>query len=370
MSMINDPYPLFGQEADHKTSQRTAISLYRVLSHFSSNVEDFNIIGFSIGSHKSITKRKYAYGRKHVMAAVMINLQKSKGIEYNPLAWAMEDIDFNLRTDELSSKHKDQGVIVKCLRYVAFKKRIREGGVVPCDVPDEVMKMMEETEEWAGVGTRKKVGQAKNQVKHTEKEEKGEKSKGTQHAKQENHSRTEKGHTNENLEQSEEEKSQQIIEDLKSKKAEIARKRLALDKEEAEIARKRMELDQEEASLAAQTGESIPLQGKAGNKKRPQAESVDVEMEKSLFKRLSDAEESNLLPEGLVKKNGTKVDCSRSGCDDCEYIPKPFHHFAMNNQNKKCTCHICQLYESEDIFPTLAKIYVKRMKSRPKKPKR
>ena len=76
VTLINDPYPLFGQEADHKTSQRTDISLYRVHSHFSSNVEDFNIIGFSIGSHKNITKRKYAYGRKHVMAAVLINLQK------------------------------------------------------------------------------------------------------------------------------------------------------------------------------------------------------------------------------------------------------------------------------------------------------
>ena len=156
VTLINDPYPMFGLEANHKTSQRKDISLYSVLSHFSKNVEDFNIIGFSIGTHKSITKRKYAYGRKHVMAAVLINLQKSKGIEYNPKAWAMEDIDFNLRTDELSSKRHDQGVIVKCLRFVALKKRIGQGGVVPCDVPEEVMKMMEETKEWAGVRRRKK----------------------------------------------------------------------------------------------------------------------------------------------------------------------------------------------------------------------
>lgn len=148
----------------------------------------------------------------------------------------------------------------------------------------------------------------------------------------------------------------QTIEHLKSQKAEIARQKMELDKRDADI----------DASLAALTGESIPPQGKVGKNKRPQTESVDVEMEQ----RLTDAEESNLLPEGLVKKNGTKVACNRQPCGDCEYIPKPFHHFAMNNQSKKCTCHICQLYESEDRFPTLAKIYVKKMKKRSKKTRR
>ena len=363
VTLINDPYPQFGLEADHKTSQRTDISLYKVLSHFSSNssVEDFNMIGFSIGSHKSITKRKLAYGRKHVMAAVLLNLGKSKGIEYNPKAWAMEDIDFNLRTDELSSKHHDQGVIVKCLRFVASKKRIGEGGVVPCDVPKDVMKMMEETEELSGVGQRKKP------VEHTGKEERGEKSKGMQHAEKGNHIRslfrTENSHINDNLEQSEEEK-RQLIEHLKAQKAEATRERMKTEKELEE--RKKAEADIV-ASLAALTGESIPPQGTVSKKKRPQRESVDADMEK----KLTDAEESNLLPEGLVKQNGTKVNCNKPDCDDCSYIPKPFHHFVMNNSGKKCVCHMCQLYESEDLFSVLAKIYAaKKLQSKSKKTKR
>ena len=295
------------------------------------------------------------------MAAVLLNLGKSKGIEYNPKAWAMEDIDFNLRTDELSSKHHDQGVIVKCLRFVASKKRIGEGGVVPCDVPKDVMKMMEETEEWSGVGQRKKP------VEHTGKEERGEKSKGMQHAEKGNHIRslfrTENSHINDNLEQSEEEK-RQLIEHLKAQKAEATKERMKTEKELEE--RKKAEADID-ASLAALTGESIPPQGTVSKKKRPQRESVDADMEK----KLTDAEESNLLPEGLVKQNGTKVNCIKPDCGDCRYIPKPFHHFVMNNSGKKCVCHMCQLYESEDLFSVLAKIYGKKLnKPKSKKTKR
>ena len=159
VTLINDPCALFQVEANNKTSQRTDISLFRVLNHFSSNsfekVKDFNILGFSIGTHKSINRRRLAYGRKHVAAAVLINLQKSRTIDYNPKAWAMEDIDFNLRTNKLSSKNPDEGVIVKCLRFVACKKKLREGGVLPCDVPEDVMQLMQETPEWEEVKTRR-----------------------------------------------------------------------------------------------------------------------------------------------------------------------------------------------------------------------
>ena len=44
----------------------------------------------------------------------------------------MEDTDFNLRTNDSS------GVIVRCMRYVAYKKVLKEGGVVPEGVPPRI----------------------------------------------------------------------------------------------------------------------------------------------------------------------------------------------------------------------------------------
>ena len=50
----------------------------------------------------------------------------------------MEDVDFNNRTDELSSVRIDEGVLVKCLRLIAHKKFINEGGVIPEDPQVEI----------------------------------------------------------------------------------------------------------------------------------------------------------------------------------------------------------------------------------------
>ena len=60
-----------------------------------------------------------------------------------------------MKTDELSSTNPDEGVIVKCLRFVACKKKLGEGGVIPCNVPQNVMHLMQETVEWKGVETKK-----------------------------------------------------------------------------------------------------------------------------------------------------------------------------------------------------------------------
>ena len=43
----------------------------------------------------------------------------------------MEDYDFNQRTNELSKVNKEDGVIVKLQRFIANKKVIKYGGVVP-----------------------------------------------------------------------------------------------------------------------------------------------------------------------------------------------------------------------------------------------
>ena len=146
ITLINDPCPLFGKEPNHLSSQLTDISLFSVLNHFSRDsfkgVKKFSIVGFSNFNHKSVRRKRTAYGRKHVYAAVLLNLKRLKGIDYNQKAWAMEDTDFNLRTNDSS------GVIVRCMRYVAYKKVLNEGGVVPEGVPPHIQELMEKNPLW------------------------------------------------------------------------------------------------------------------------------------------------------------------------------------------------------------------------------
>ena len=52
-------------------------------------------------------------------------------------------MDFNLRTNISSS------VIVKCIRYVANKKTLKKGGVVPVDVLPHVQELMENNSAWS-----------------------------------------------------------------------------------------------------------------------------------------------------------------------------------------------------------------------------
>ena len=91
-----------------------------------------------IGRFKSDARRTNAFSRRHVFGAVLLNLYKLSSIQYNPIAWAMEDVDFNNRTDELSSVRIDEGVLVKYLRLIAHKKFINEGGVIPEDPQVEI----------------------------------------------------------------------------------------------------------------------------------------------------------------------------------------------------------------------------------------
>ena len=146
VTLINDPCNLFGKEPSHLCSQLTDISLFEVLSHFSRDsfkgVEKFSVVGFSNFNRKSIRRKRAAFGRKHVYAAVLLNLKRLKGIDYNQNAWAMEDTDFNLRTDASS------GVIVRCMRYVAYKKLLKEGGVVPQGVPPRVQELIDNNPLW------------------------------------------------------------------------------------------------------------------------------------------------------------------------------------------------------------------------------
>ena len=43
---------------------------------------------------------------------------------------------FNMRTHNLSTYQPDNGVLVKCRRFIAYKKQINAGGVIP-EIPDD-----------------------------------------------------------------------------------------------------------------------------------------------------------------------------------------------------------------------------------------
>ena len=168
VTLINDPCPMFGKEPSEE-SQLTDISLYKILSHFSSKsfkeAAKFSILGFSMFSKRQIRKKRSAYARAHVFAAVLLNLKKLTKVNYNKRAWAMEDIAFNRSTNELSSFNPDDGVIVQARRYVAYKKVnsinktcfessllfqiLGIGGVVPMDVPEDVQVHLENNAAWS-----------------------------------------------------------------------------------------------------------------------------------------------------------------------------------------------------------------------------
>ena len=133
VTLINDPHPQFDVEPSDEKSQRSDISLLDVLTYCSHqnikthHLHNFSIIGFSMGAHKSMNKMKLAFERQHVFAAVFLNIARLKNIEYDKLAWAREDIDFNQRTNDHG------GLIVKCRRFLAKKMFLDHGGIVPED---------------------------------------------------------------------------------------------------------------------------------------------------------------------------------------------------------------------------------------------
>ena len=368
ITLINDPCNLFGLEANHVTSQRTDISLLSVLNHFSRNnfekVKDFNLIGFSIGalSRRSITRRRSAFGRKHVAAAVLINLLKSKKVDYNQRAWAMEDIDFNLRTDKLREENPDEGVIVKCLRFVACKKKVGEGGVVPCDVPEDVWQLMQACEEWAGVEERKSETHLEEEGSWGEKcKDKGRRNGILDPVEPQPSASTD--------EEGSEEAKRGEIERLMTAKASVeeeeAELQRAIDRMKKQLSEKRKIKETLNADIATLQGAELNesyQESESKKKRRKTQERPEIDVD-----QIADAELSKILPAGLEKEKGTSIkvrckDKNKEECEECRYIPKPFHHFAVYRgkaHGDDGYCHMCSLYEADDTLSSLAEEYLK-----------
>ena len=154
VTLINDPISLFGRDPLDNQSSRTDISLKDVLEFWSNeNIKreelhkHFSIVGFSIGVHKNINNCRAAFSKKHIFAAIFLNIERTRNIHYNTIAWAMEDIDINMRTNESNE------ILVKCHRFLATKKVIRHGGV-KAEIPDEIKSDWEDHDVW-GSGSSK-----------------------------------------------------------------------------------------------------------------------------------------------------------------------------------------------------------------------
>ena len=125
------------------------ISLLSLLQYFEQNskeMENYSILGFQF-SKRGIKTCKRLFSRRHVYGAVILNLQKTKCIQYDE-AWAMEDVNFNLKANEEWALNKNQGVIVKFQRFIASKKAIKSGGVVPYDIPPHLMELIKHSKNW------------------------------------------------------------------------------------------------------------------------------------------------------------------------------------------------------------------------------
>ena len=130
ITLRNDPHPQFEKYNTAKHSARAQadkIQMKDVLKYFSrtkiyeNHLTKFYIIGFLTGNKFSAFSEKLtnAYGRAHVSQCVLINV--TTPVDYLTWAWAMEDIDFNLRTNDLSKVNLEDGVIVKFNRFMSSK---------------------------------------------------------------------------------------------------------------------------------------------------------------------------------------------------------------------------------------------------------
>ena len=84
------------------------------------------------------------------------------------------------------------------------------------------------------------------------------------------------------------------------------------------------------------------------------------------LKQLEDAKQSRLLPEGLVKLDSSvRVKCDKKGWKTCAHVTEPFLHFATSGgkeHSKAGECHLCQLYEQDDLLCSLVVVEKARLK--------
>ena len=104
LTLKDDPEPQFHEEASSDYVKARDLSWWEVLSHFQdpSFAEElckFTMFGFHRRNRQLDGTRSMApYGRAHVYKATVMNLACLQAVDYDPLVWTWEDLDFNKRT--------------------------------------------------------------------------------------------------------------------------------------------------------------------------------------------------------------------------------------------------------------------------------
>jgi hypothetical protein len=125
ITLPGDPEPMFGECADD-APKLTDISLADVLIHYQSepfalaDLRQFGMIGFHRMDGRN--RSKAAYARRHVYSAIIMNLDKMRGVDYKENCFLWEDLDFNKRASEAGA------VLCKCYRFGMGKKPGMPGG--------------------------------------------------------------------------------------------------------------------------------------------------------------------------------------------------------------------------------------------------
>jgi len=145
VTLANDPFTPCGIEPTNE-AQTIEISMWKMLRHFEavqfdSIRGDFGIIGFYKGEPYKSKYSKHSFLRRHPTSAVILNLEKLKGYEYQKELHMLEDMDFNNRlvfgkeafgSEKQATKDmqmEEQILAIKSMRFVQYKwPKFKKGG--------------------------------------------------------------------------------------------------------------------------------------------------------------------------------------------------------------------------------------------------
>ena len=138
VTLANDPTPQFGVEPETLGQRRTDISLADVLLHFQLQPDvmaQLGVIGFYRANGFCHSNR--AYDRTHCTKAVILNLAKLKGVEFEKRVhlwedllfhWNAQDIDWQASHTKLVACRESASVSCKCYRFQCSSPQLKGGG--------------------------------------------------------------------------------------------------------------------------------------------------------------------------------------------------------------------------------------------------
>ena len=138
VTLANDPIPQFGLDPEALAQRRTDISLADVLLHFQLKPDvmaELGVIGFYRANGFCNSNR--AYDRTHCTKAVILNLDKLKGVEFERGAhlwedllfhWEAQHLDWQAPNSKLIANDAPASISCKCYRFQCSSPQLTGGG--------------------------------------------------------------------------------------------------------------------------------------------------------------------------------------------------------------------------------------------------